>query len=61
MKPCAIGGSLLGCIDKDIGVGGSYHRRSIIFAVLFFQSCRRDFKFLRAKKESQEAFDDEIN
>jgi hypothetical protein len=61
MKPCAKGSSLLGCIDEDIGAGGSYNRRFIIFVVLFIPSCRRNFKFLRAKKEAQEAFDDEIN
>jgi hypothetical protein len=61
MKPSAKGSSLLGCVDEDIGVGGSYLCRFIICVVLFFPSCRRNFKFLRAKKEAPEAFDDEIN
>jgi hypothetical protein len=30
MKPSAKGSLLLGCIDVDIGVGGSCHRRFVV-------------------------------
>jgi hypothetical protein len=56
--PTAKAVALLDCIDEVICVGGSCHRRKGV--LLFFSSCR-NFKFLRAKKEAQEAFDDEIN
>jgi hypothetical protein len=58
MKPSAKGVLSLSCVDKDIGVGGSYHRRK---GVLWFFSSRTNFNFLRAKKEAQEAFDAKIN
>jgi hypothetical protein len=63
MKPSAKVNTVLGCIDEDIGVGGSCHRRLEVFVVLFVPSSRTgsNLKFLRAKKEAQEAFDDEIN
>jgi hypothetical protein len=61
MKPSATGSSLQGCIDEDIGVGGSRHGRFSVFIVLFVPSSRTNFKGLGAKKEAQEAFDDEIN
>jgi hypothetical protein len=50
-----------GCIDEDIGAGGSCHFLFTIIVVLFVPSSRRNFKFLRAKREAQEVFDDEIN
>jgi hypothetical protein len=59
MNPTAKAVALLDCIDEVICVGGSCHRRQGV--LFFFLSCR-NFKFLRAKKEAQEAlFDDEIN
>jgi hypothetical protein len=48
----------LGCVDEDIGVGGSCLCQN---CVLFFFSSYRIFKFLHAKKEAQEAFDAKIN
>jgi hypothetical protein len=48
----------LGCIMEEICVGGNGHGRIAI--VLFFSS-RRNFKFLRAKKEAQQAFVDGMN
>jgi hypothetical protein len=30
MKSSAKGNTVLGCIDVDIGVGGSYHRQFVI-------------------------------
>jgi hypothetical protein len=61
MKPSAKRNTVLDCIDEDIFVRGSDHCRFIIFVVLFVPSCCRDFKILHAKKEAQEAFDEEIN
>jgi hypothetical protein len=61
MNPAAKITKLLGCIDEVICVGGRGHRRFTIFVVLFVSSSGRDFKILLAKKEAQEAFDDEIN
>jgi hypothetical protein len=58
MNPTAKGGKLLDCIDEVICVGGSCHGRKGV--LLFFSSCR-NFKFLRAKKEAQEAFGDKID
>jgi hypothetical protein len=37
MNPSAKGSSLLDCIDVDIGVGSSYHRR---FAIFCYSYCR---------------------
>jgi hypothetical protein len=59
MNPTAKTIEQLGCIDEYIG--GSCHRRIAIVVVLFVPSSRRNFKFLRAKEEAQEALDDEIN
>jgi hypothetical protein len=64
MNPTAKITELLGCIDEVICVGGRGHRRFTIFVVLFVSSSaryRRNFKILRAKKEAQEAFDEEIS
>ncbi len=61
MNPTAKTIEQLGCIDEFVCVGGSCHRRFTIFVVLFVPSSRRNFKFLRAKKEAHEAFDAKIN
>jgi hypothetical protein len=60
MDPAAKAIEQLGCIDEYIGVGGSCHRPSSIFFVLFVTSSRTNFEILRAKKGAHEAFDDEI-
>jgi hypothetical protein len=61
MNPPAKITKLLGFIDGVIWVGGRCHSQFVIFVVLFVLSSRRNFKFLRAKKEAQEAFDAKIN
>jgi hypothetical protein len=61
MIPAAKEGQLLGCIGEVICAGGSCRGRFTIFVVLFVSSSHKNFKILRAKKEAQEAFDDEIN
>jgi hypothetical protein len=61
MKPSAKENRVLECIDEDIGVRRSCHRRFTIVVVLFVPSFRRNFKFLHAKNEAREAFADEIN
>jgi hypothetical protein len=61
MKPSAKGNTVLDYIDEVICVGGSYQHQFTIFVVLFVPSSHTNFKFPRAKKEAQEAFDDKIN
>jgi hypothetical protein len=58
MKPSAKGGLALCCFDEDTGVGGSCYRRK---GVLLFLSSHTTFKFLGAKEEAEEVFDDEID
>jgi hypothetical protein len=58
MNPPAKITELLGCIDEVICVGGRCHRQK---GVMLLLSSRTNSNFLRAKKEAQEAFDDEIN
>jgi hypothetical protein len=52
MKPSAKVILLLGFIDEVIGVGGNYHRRFIIFVLLFVLSSRRNFEIPTRKKRS---------
>jgi hypothetical protein len=55
MSPTAKAVALLGCIGEVISIGGSCHRRKGVSLLL---SSGRNFKFLRGKKEAQEAVDD---
>jgi hypothetical protein len=57
MNPTTKAVTLLVCIREVICVGGSCHRRK---GTLLLLSSRRNFEFLRAKKEAQEAFDAKI-
>jgi hypothetical protein len=65
INPTAKGSELLllGCIGEALCVGGSCHCRFAIFVVLVVPyRGGMTLKFLRAKKEAQEAlFADEIN
>jgi hypothetical protein len=58
MNPPAKITDLLGCIDEVICVGGRCHRQKGV--LLFLSSCK-NFKFLCAKKEAQEKFDEEVS